>query len=531
MPPIKIIDLFAGPGGLGEGFSQLKVNGQPAFEIICSIEKEKAAHATLTLRAFVRKFGDNIPNEYYEFLKGNLGATPDEQLYKIPKFQTQLAAARKEALNLTLGEDNDKIYSAINAELSANEDCVLIGGPPCQAYSLAGKARQAGYDANKDHRNFLYLEYLKVIAKFQPKVFVMENVKGMLSAKVAGEPIFDSIMEDLKHPSNSCSEQPVKGRKDHKYKVFSLAVGRRNAPLSPRDYVIHAEDYGVPQRRHRVILVGVRADVAKDLKEVPLLAKSQVQVPVEEVLADLPKLRSGLSKELNTVENWLASVRTNPPNVSQELGELGRQNVAQEMERQRKSFKPFEYDQGAMFGLEKPYAPEIPSNVELESWYNDPMMGGHLTNHQTRGHLVSDLQRYYFSSVWAQVNAKNKDSVPFPKSSEYPDSLKPAHKNFDSGKFTDRFRVQLANTPATTITSHISKDGHYFIHYDPTQARSLTVREAARIQTFPDNYFFVGNRTSQYVQVGNAVPPFLAKQIADVAYKVVSYSANSKPSL
>jgi Site-specific DNA methylase len=132
-------------------------------------------------------------------------------------------------------------------------------------------------------------------------------------------------------------------------------------------------------------------------------------------------------------------------------------------------------------------------------------------NHETRGHIEKDLYRYLFCSTWAKVANKNKWDNPFPKSRDYPNNLKPNHKNFDSGKFADRFRVQLAHTPATTITSHISKDGHYFIHYDPSQCRSLTVREAARIQTFPDNYFFVGNRTQQYVQVGNAVPPYLAK--------------------
>ena len=138
--------------------------------------------------------------------------------------------------------------------------------------------------------------------------------------------------------------------------------------------------------------------------------------------------------------------------------------------------------------------------------------GDVVLNHSTRAHIVSDLERYLFASSFATVTGTS------PMLSDFPTSLLPDHDNVEmalgNGLFADRFRVQLARKPSTTITSHISKDGHYYIHYDPSQCRSLTVREAARLQTFPDDYFFCGPRTSQYQQVGNAVPPALARQIA-----------------
>jgi len=145
-----------------------------------------------------------------------------------------------------------------------------------------------------------------------------------------------------------------------------------------------------------------------------------------------------------------------------------------------------------------------------------------LPNHETRSHMEGDLARYLYCSLFSEVAKRS------PKASEFPESLAPAHANWKSGKFADRFRVQVNDAPSTTITSHISKDGHYFIHPDPRQCRSLTVREAARLQTFPDNYLFLGNRTEQFVQVGNAVPPFLAKKIATALRSLLRPSLEPK---
>lgn len=515
--PIKVIDLFSGPGGLGEGFSSvLNSQNSRVFKIAASIERDVSAHRTLKLRAFFRQF-QVAPLEYYEFLKGNLGRTPEEQLYKIPEFKEQVEAAGMEALNLELGKDNDLIFSAISRAIG-NDECILIGGPPCQAYSVAGVARNKSnkdYDPSLDTRNFLYKEYLKVIARFQPMLFVMENVKGMLSATVNGELIYKSIFKDLEYPSSS-SGLDVKSKREHKYKIFSLVTASSGKyVLKPHDYIINCENFGIPQRRHRVILIGVREDLAENWEGFTLTPDAN-EVPIRNVIYDLPKLRSGLSKDTNTDVNWLKSIKSNSKQTVKSLMEHGHKGIAEKFIQAVASLTIPPDKQGANFGLLRNSSIEEP---ELRNWFYDEKLGQHICNHETRGHIHLDLQRYMFCSLWASVAFENNWSRLSPKAHEFPDALVPNHKNFKSGKFADRFRVQPANKPATTITCHISKDGHYYIHPDYLQCRSLTVREAARIQTFPDNYFFVGNRTQQYVQVGNAVPPLLSKKIANLIYE------------
>ncbi|MDP2017587.1 DNA cytosine methyltransferase, partial [Hydrogenophaga sp.] len=147
--------------------------------------------------------------------------------------------------------------------------------------------------------------------------------------------------------------------------------------------------------------------------------------------------------------------------------------------------------------------------------------------HEARSHMASDLARYLFSSCFAHSSGYSA------RLDIFPPKLLPEHSNvhvegLKAIPFKDRFRVQCRNEPAATVVAHIAKDGHYYIHYDPAQCRSLTVREAARLQTFPDNYFFSGNRTEQYTQVGNAVPPLLAHKLAKVVRGLLNQMSRKK---
>jgi DNA (cytosine-5)-methyltransferase 1 len=164
-----------------------------------------------------------------------------------------------------------------------------------------------------------------------------------------------------------------------------------------------------------------------------------------------------------------------------------------------------------------------PVNKTFREWVIDPRLGT-LIQHQSRGHMVEDLKRYRYAALHALESGSS------PKLKDFPAELLPNHKNAtaEGHPFEDRFRVQVSGEPSTTVVSHIAKDGHYYIHPDPEQMRSLTVREAARLQTFPDNYFFEGNRTQQYHQVGNAVPPLLAYQIAAIVARLVENSPKDR---
>lgn len=511
---IPVIDLFAGPGGLGEGFAALlDFDRQRLFRIALSIEMNASARSTLRLRSFFRQFNrTEVPDEYYDVLNGALSVA---ELYQ--RFPKQADASDWEAWQAELGKtDSEEVDCRIRVALNGAKEWVLIGGPPCQAYSLVGRSRVINVDREKyerDHRHFLYQEYLRIIATHRPSIFVMENVKGILSSKVKGSLIVERILADLEKPAPS---SPSNRKRDgFGYRLYPFADYAGALPLedlerSPSDFIIQSEFHGIPQARHRFIVLGVR----NDLKWAPgKLPNQKKPVTVRQAIGDLPRLRSRISNKGSSAvisedhSAWSATVR-----------EILNQNLdlktALEPEVERRILAALARLTTASTGGAFIRTKRLPA--WQRQWFRDARLQG-VCNHEARSHRKDDLWRYLFAACFAQVHGKS------PTLHLFPPQLLPEHKNVrdihEDGvniDFADRFRVQLKDKPSTTITAHIAKDGHYFIHFDPTQCRSLTVREAARLQTFPDNYLFLGTKTEQYHQVGNAVPPLLAHKLGKI---------------
>lgn len=520
MPEVfKIVDLFAGPGGLAEGVSSFSDNqGHNPFDVVVSVEKEKSAHRTLRLRAFLRQFDGEFPHEYYEHLNSGTPMPDWEMLYP-----GEWAKAVDEALQLELGtEDGNKmVHDRVRRLAASSQPTVVIGGPPCQAYSLAGRSRNAGkanYVPEDDARHFLYQEYIDILDLLKPAAFVMENVKGMLSSSVDGGRIFDRVLNDLRSL----------GGAKQTYDLF--AVGRSSGGRmtlqradTQSDYIVRSERFGVPQARHRVIVIGVRTDLAKGgIEHKEGSGAAPVSATVRHVIGGMAPLRSGLTRD-DSHKAWLRAVEHQMERVRVAVAAMTPTPTTASLLARIVELQSDFLAAGALLRQDAaPPQPVVDCPSDLADFLSDPRL--HATqNHSSRGHMEDDLGRYFFAAVFGEVMNRT------PKSSEFPPQLAPAHVNWNTGKFADRFRVQRWDAPATTVTSHIAKDGHYFIHPDPIQCRALTVREAARLQTFPDNYSFLGNRTEQYVQVGNAVPPYLARQIASALWTALSPSGGAEP--
>ncbi len=520
---VPVVDLFSGPGGLSEGFSRFgdrdwaahlpkelsprgwDIPNNLRFQVKLSVEKDPVARRTLKLRAFLRQF-EEYPTEYLRVLKGELSP---EDLYNLKKFRYAAKVADEDAWLHALGTAEEEVDRRIADAVGRDPFWCLIGGPPCQAYSLVGRARRKGikdYLPEKDERHFLYEEYLRIVARHAPAVFVMENVKGILSSRIGQDEIFKHIVNDL-----SLAGHFSKGRNEKlEYEIRSF-VADPVEKSHGKEFIIRSEQFGIPQARHRVILLGIRRDLA--LKMIPRLAPREPAL-IEEVLHGLPKLRATVSGRgsgnkkatLTTVvsaiptERWFRSLLKLEPFVAAKVeavcAEIDSDGVQGENSLVRRSGDP----------------------TYMTEWFLDQAAGG-VTNHEARRHMASDLHRYLFAACFAEEIGRS------PTLQDFPTELLPRHESAASSAggpvFNDRFRVQIRRRAASTVTSHISKDGHYYIHPDPSQCRSLTVREAARIQTFPDNFYFCGTRTEQYHQVGNAVPPLLAVQLAGAVARII----------
>jgi DNA (cytosine-5)-methyltransferase 1 len=313
----------------------------------------------------------------------------------------------------------------------------------------------------------------------------MENVKGLLSSEVGQDKIFRNMRWDLEEPASALGELGDGGPRYALYSLVREPLGYdfdSRPKFNPSDFVIRCEDYGIPQSRHRVIILGVLKDTIPD--SVPVLQQRRGdQVRAGQVLTGLPRLRSGLSRIKDGESEWRDALNgIFEDRLLEDIPKGRSEGVRAEIRRTLDCIFRVRADRGGEF-----VACDAPTEYE-RNWYYSPELGG-VCNHVSRPHIVPDLHRYLFATSYATVVGHS------PELPDFPPRLLPKHKNIgDSNKaeyFDDRFRVQVPDKPSTTITSHLSKDGHYFIHYDGKQCRSLTVREAARLQTFPDNYMLL----------------------------------------
>ena len=505
---IGVIDLFAGPGGLGEGFASFRDNRNSPFEICLSVEMDGVANRTLKLRTFLRKYKfqhDKLPQDYIDF---HAGKTPEPDWNEVDKQSWR--EVQEEIIQLELGtnEASERINSEIKRIKRKYDETILIGGPPCQAYSLVGRVRSKSvedYVPEEDNRQFLFREYIRVIKKLRPAVFLMENVKGMLSSSVQNQKIFEMLINDL---------ASLRTSKNHLYDLRSITVSENHASFKestkPSDYIIRSEEFGVPQRRHRIFIVGIKLDLSSNSNKARIEIDNSSRT-VGDAIGNLDKLRSGINRGQDNFDDWYQNLRES----ALALSEL---TISKDNYKLHNLFlstsKPSKKNTPSIRNSKKLPSDYGTSNDLLMKWMERNELDS-LAQHETRSHMAEDLRRYLFAACFGKVEGYS------PKAKDFPLELSPNHRSWRSGHFNDRFRVQLSKSASTTVTCHISKDGHYFIHPDPIQCRSITVREAARLQTFPDDYLFLGNRTQQYVQVGNAVPPYLACQIAKLIYQLM----------
>ncbi|WP_148230561.1 DNA cytosine methyltransferase [Chitinophaga pinensis] len=421
MNNLKYIDLFAGAGGLSEGFIRA------GFEPVAHVEIEEAACFTLKTRTayhYLKNKGEY--DTYVSYLKGEISRA---ELYKAVPSELMDAI-----INLPIGaEHNSAIHKAIEKQLLGSKVDLIIGGPPCQAYSVVGRARSEN-GMKGDRRNYLYVHYAKFLERYEPKLFVFENVLGLQSA---GNGIY---LENMKK---------LFWKKGYNMKIFQ----------------VDANNFGVLQNRRRIIIIGWRQEMKLRIPDLNSIKTDAVHT-VKLLLNDLPAVQAGIKN--------------------------GR-------------YQQYRAD-AALYHLES----GIRNGINI------------VTQHDARPHTEQDKEIYRIAvRKWNIEGARLNYN-------DLPERLK-THQNRSS--FFDRFKVVAADQLfSQTVVAHIAKDGHYYIHPDIKQNRSLTVREAARLQSFPDDYYFEGikegaNRTPAFKQIGNAVPPLMAEKIAKEIFKTLNTRA------
>lgn len=410
---MNYIDLFAGAGGLSEGFILA------GFKPIAHVEMDLAACNTLKTRiAFHYLKSNNKSKIYYDYLQGKI---------KRAELYTHIPSRLIDSvINLPIGpENNETIFSLISEQLNGEEVDLIIGGPPCQAYSLVGRARSVD-GMESDPRNHLYIQYASYLEKYKPKLFVFENVLGLKSAKKG---------EYLK------SMEKLFLEKGYKMKLYTLA----------------ANNFGVLQNRKRIIILGYSNEVNTNLPDLEAI-RFPSDFKVDSVFNDLPPIKAG--EGIDKFVNYRSATN------------------------------------------------EYLNQTSIRNGINI------LTQHVSRPHTDQDKEIYRIA-----INKWNNEHQQRLDYNDLPEVLK-THKNRHS--FFDRFKVVAQDLEySQTVVAHIAKDGHYYIHPDIEQNRSISVREAARLQSFPDNYYFEGvkegqNRTAAFKQIGNAVPPIMAFHVAEV---------------
>jgi DNA (cytosine-5)-methyltransferase 1 len=406
---MKYIDLFAGAGGFSEGFKRA------GFKPVAHVEVDPAACFTLKTRLAYYYLTENDKADIYvQYLKG---AISREELYScVPSYVLE------SIINLSIGDKNNRTIFQIIDKLNGNRDIdVIVGGPPCQAYSLVGRARDE-HSMKGDPRNYLYVQYGRFLKKYSPKLFVFENVIGLLSAE--------------------------KGKYFKNIQRYFRRLGYRVEP-----FIVNASAFGVLQNRKRLLIIGWQKDF--DLSIGEMTDQGDFQYKVQSIFEDLPKIQAG-----GGIDKYLI------------------------------------------------YRSEINDYLHFSKIRNGIDI---LTQHVARPHTKQDKEIYRITVEKWERNRLRLDY------NDLPERLK-THKNRES--FLDRFKVVAKDLLCSqTVVAHIAKDGHYYIHPDIRQNRSISVREAARLQTFPDDYYFEGTkegqiRTAAFRQIGNAVPPLMVEKIA-----------------